>query len=505
MKLTKNNLVKVANELKLSYSILRRLTNMRPEITLGDDACFYDIETKDNKFMLGVVNDKVFYDAEEMLDYMKGFKVCCGFNNYRYDNEILFKDFPKYFKTVNFGNFVLHKIKGLINIDLLAVFMLWRPFKPSHKLNELAKELGFQRKHESGEFDENKCREDVEIMKRFYPVAKELLNWTEKNFFLDPETLCSLYTRDLSKLRRWMLQSFMLQKGIYPKLVRIEDKRKPSFFHFHRKGFFQNIYVYDVSSAYPTTAIRLNCSIWKKGDFAEYEKFLIEERKKNPAIEQYIKWLANAAIGDMNYTDGLLYNKKILCDVWLTFKKVMEDWAEKVGKENIVYSYVDCLFTKKQINVFPEGYNVRLKRIFDWLIIYNQIRYVGFSEGQIHKIHFNRKIDIKLYDYLDNMIEEKLKTNPLEFVKDPSLEALGIELKNLPKHLFKIVVKKTNNVCRSAEYLEIWDSLKEGLNDVYLSKNGITTDENKICYQKYKRYIDSYLKLFKFSSNLEKK
>ena len=495
---TRENYVQIAGELKLSYAVLKRLANVRPQILLSDDACFYDIETEKNKFTLGVVNDRLFTDPAEMLKYIQRFDVCCGFNTYRYDNEVLYrhKNMASFFKTIDYRNFILHKIGRCINIDLLPVYMLHSPFSNRHRLDDLAKELNVKR--QCNDYTEEKCREDVQIIQKFYPIAKELLNWIETSFFVDPETICVLYYKDFVKLRRWCLQSWMLQHGIYPKLIKVEDDRKPSFYRSYRKGFFGDINVFDVRSSYPTTAVNLNCSIYRSGDFAEYERFLLEQRDKCQRIGTFIKWLGNATIGDQNYTDGLLYNKKIMIDVWLEFKKVMTKWIEQIGKENVIFAYTDSIFTK--LSSVPEipPYTVQLKHKYKWVAIYNQIRYVAQIKdtNSIHKVHFDRKLNLKLFDYMDEKIHEKLLDDPIAFIKDPKLDT---SLADFPEDTFKIVVFKKDNVCRNIEYLLLWNDFEYGLNNAYLSRKGLTQDPKKICFARYQKFYDYYLGLFKLS------
>lgn len=282
IEINRDNYKDFAKELSLSYAIFKRLLGIRPQILLDDNVCFYDIETdeKTGEFLFGLVNNIKFNDEESLLNKVQKFRVSAGFNTFRFDNEYLYKKEPQYFKTIPYGNFQLHKIKGCINVDLLPVFMLWNPFLGNHQLNTLAKELEFERKYDLSE-KENKCFEDLQIMKMFYPLAKELLNWIETTYLIDPESVCVLFYKSFSKLRRWMLQSWMMQQGTYPKLIQRGDKRKPSFYRYVKRGIYEKpIYVWDAKSAYPVTAVKLNCSLYEEGDFADYEKFLLKERSK---------------------------------------------------------------------------------------------------------------------------------------------------------------------------------------------------------------------------------
>jgi len=502
--LNASNYKEIARELKLSYSILQGILGLRDQILLDNQkVAFYDIETdKTNDFLLGYVNDKRFDSAEELVSELTNYDVVCGFNNFRFDNEILYNHAKQNFELRYEGSFCIKKIRNAVNIDLLPVFFFWKPFLHRHTLNQLAKVLGIKKIYDLSDL-ENKCKEDVEIMKAFYPYAKDLLNWLEINFKLDPETFSSLYYQNFMKLRRWLLQSFMIQRGIYPKLHRVDDDRKPSFYYYHKKGFFKDVYVWDVSSAYPNTVIKLNLGIWEKGDFAEFERFLLEERKKNKTIESAIKFVANAIIGDFNATDSLLIRKDIMCDVWLNFKKTMENWVKKIGKKNIIFAFTDSIFTHLNDIPQPDGYEARIKYHFDWVVIYNQQRILGLKDdGEFHRTHFNRVLPLRIYDYVDSLVEEKLRENPLEFLKNPKLE---INIKEVPDEYLSVMVFKTGDVCKNVEFLEFWDKLKYGLNRLYLGKRGFVFDKQKISESKYKKIIEKYLKLYKFRGGVVEK
>ena len=489
----------MAKKLCLSYSVLQRLAGIRKKTDLGGSIAFYDIETDmdTKKFMFGVVNSRIFSRPAELVEEIMRYDICAGFNNFRFDNEYLNMLCPSEFVSCRMPGFVLHKLRGCINLDLLPAFNLWRPLEASHQLNQLADVLGYERKC-SLDDPKGKCFEDVDILRRFWPYAREIYEFVESHFLIDPETLSTTYHKKFSysKLRRWFLQSWALQRGIYPALVKRESRKKPTYFYYCRPGFYRDINVFDVKSAYPSTAIRLNSTIWETGDFAEYEREMIRLRSENPKIEKFIKWVCNATIGDFNYRDGLLYDRRLMAEVWTAFKKVMEKWVRKIGLENIVYSFTDCVYTHLDSVPQPGDYEISVKHRFRWVAIFNQQRLIGLTdEGKFHRVHFNRPVRLKLFDAIDRHIDAKLLDDPVWFFRNP--DWLKFDFDDFKPEDFAIVVFKKDDVCRNIEYLEIWDELDFGLNNVYLSKKGVTVNKDEICYDRYRNWIEYYLNLYR--------
>jgi hypothetical protein len=163
-----------------------------------------------------------------------------------------------------------------------------------------------------------------------------------------------------------------------------------------------------------------------------------------------------------------------------------------------MFSYTDCAYTHKKKVPTMEGYNMHLKEHLEWTAIYNQQRVLSMTkDGKIHRVHFNKPMRIKLFEYLEEIIDQKLREDAEAFLKNPDLK---IDLRKLKKEnpdLFKVVVFKKNDICRDINYLEIWGDLVYGLNNVYLSKDGVTTDPKKILVTKYRKFTDSYLKLYR--------
>ncbi|MEF9438213.1 MAG: hypothetical protein L0922_05580, partial [Candidatus Mariimomonas ferrooxydans] len=254
IEVTPENYKDIAKGLCLSYSIIKRHLEMSSPIIINGKLGLYDIETDRDigKFILGYVNGKLFTDPKEMVDNLSGYDVIAGFNSYRFDNENLFRECPESFETVRMSGFDLHKVRGCLNLDLLPAFMLWKPFLNGHSGQVLGDELGFKRKHDLSN-PAGKCQEDIQIMRMFWPYARQIFETIDYIFGLDPETLSSTYHRKFgySKLRRWFMQSWMIRMGIYPELVKRDSPKKPTYYLYHKKGFYTGINVFDIKSAYP--------------------------------------------------------------------------------------------------------------------------------------------------------------------------------------------------------------------------------------------------------------
>jgi hypothetical protein len=497
-----SNYKDAAREFSMPYSFfLNSIFDNRQDL-LGS-ICFYDIETDDKEnFTLGCVysskDNKVatFTDPLVMVEFINSFDIACGFNCYRFDNEVLNKICPDKFRNIGMRNFKLNLFKDTINIDLYPLYNLWKPANKTHRLDQMFIDLNYPREYDLNNKGE-KCKEDVLILNEFWPYAKQILDFIFSNFKIGYIDICVVPIGRSSKIRRWFLQTWLIQRGILPRLVRRNSDKKASFFTYAKPGFYKNINVFDVKSAYPNTVINLNSTLYEGGDLAEYMQFMIQQRSDNSDIQLFIKFICNSLIGDMGSNDGLLRDKKIMVKVWNTFKKRMINYVDKVGLDNIIYSYTDCIYTPlNKVRKFPL-YDIRLKQKFKWVIIYNVNRLLGETENGIFKTHFTREVgQLKLYEYLNREVDKILK-NPKErrkFLLNPKLK---VDLKTLEDKYFKIVIRKNSNICTSPAYLDIWSELRYGFNDLFLGKNKIVKDRSKIHYPTYNKYIKNYLKLFK--------
>lgn len=470
----------IAAELKLPYDVVLGIGRLRRSLMIdSDNVGFYHVVSE--KPFLGYVNGVKVESWRDLYDSLMKFPIKAGFNCYRVENVRMGEELPLLMRGIQLGTFTFWKSTGLW-LDLMPLFFLWKP-AGSHTMRSLSEKMGLR-----GEVSTYTV-----AMSRFWNFAKQILNFAESEFFIGPETLCMTWHSGFgyARLRRIMLQSFVLKRGIWPELFQREDDRSPSFFLHNKPGIHRDVNIFDVKSAYPQTVVNLNIGLWKQGDLAEYEKFLMWSRDKFPDISFFLKWIANATIGDLNFTDGLIRDKKVLCDVWLTFREIMCSWTAPFIDE-VVFSYVDSVYTKKaEVPPLP-GYKVILKHRCSWVAIYNQQRliFMGDDDKIIMK-HFDKRLKLKMYEYVDEMVKALLASEGPDILYRP----IEIIMDSLPDDAFLLHIFK-DGPCHDQEYFEIWFDLKDGENAVYLSKDGVTTNPKKLCRSRYKEMLQQYLKLF---------
>jgi hypothetical protein len=392
-----------------------------------------------------------------------------------------------------------------VNVDALFFYSLWRPFASSHKLDYLARDMGMDRRFSLEEKDK-KCAEDVEIIKRFFPCMWQLACWFYSRFRLDPESLSAVNISSMGKIRRWCFGIWCLEHGIMPRLVRRKyTAEKARALLLARPGMYQDVRAYDVKSAYPNMVIRLNCGVHKAGDLAEFERMLLAERSEHLVIAETVKWICNAIIGDMNCTDGLLYDQKIMVDVWNGFRKLMEQWIERIGQEHVLYAHTDGLFSRlAEVPEFAAGFEVAVKNEFSWLVVYNQERLLGRKKnGSIYRVHFNHvPAQLKMYDYVERELDRMFSAFSMEelrrWLAKPSLPADF--LRGLPLDAFRLLIRKDSNVCNVPEYFPIWADLRYGFNEVFYGSRGIVSDAKKLNYSRYNRLLKNYINLYRFKA-----
>lgn len=501
--ITPYNLPSFCRQHALPYCLPAAMISKAEYRTLSssDKIAVYDIETTaSEEFLFGVVSvngtAQVFEDPRKLMEEICKYKFSCGFNSNRFDNVILAKLLPEYFKEIRLSErFSIFWPKDTIHFDALFYYQWWKPLAKSHRLDLLAEDLGIKRSFNLTD-KMNKCFEDCAIVEKFIPMIKEMHNFIVKNFKLDPLAYSTMPFTWGGKLRRWMLQSYFLQNGIIPKHKTSESAVPCDYYRHCIKGIHWDVNVFDIKSMYPQTAINLQSTLYKKGDFAAYMKFLMTCRNDYPSIAAFIKFTANATIGDMGSSySQIIKNRKIMADIWNTARESMEKLVKKIGKRKVVYSFTDSVFTKEQLIPKIKGYTIEKRTFFKWLVIYNIERILGIDfNGNIKKTHFQRKFNIKLYNHIDAIIEQKLKKNPMAFLKNPKIE---INLKQIDKDLLKIILYKKGNVCRNIDYYPFWDSLEDGFHEIFLANKGVTLNPKKISYKRYQKLINDYLKLFK--------
>lgn len=496
------NILLFASQLAAPYSLLASLISGRNYCLIGGSGkvCFYDIETDDKEnFLFGYVNDRYFDSAEEMCREIMNYDVVCAFNCFRFDNELLFKAAPEFFDTISFGRFKVHFFRGKINLDLLFFYQLWKPYNNTHKLAQLAADLGIEKQFDLSNKEE-KCKEDIAVLEKFYPYAAKIYNFLVSEFKMDYLSFSTLPAMHFGKLRRWLLQSYMLQNNTLPYLFQKDTAETAEYFMMHRKGYYENVNHFDIKSAYPNAGIKLNCTLYRENDFSNYLKKLVELRGHYKDIEESLKYIANATIGDMGSSQSLVRDKKIMIDIRKEITAVMKEWVRKVRKKNVIYAYVDGFITKLEKVPLVEGYETRLKAHYDWLVIYNQQRMLMKEANAVKRIQFQKQFpSLKLFGFVDKQIDILLLNGyHKEFLKKPVLN--GLKIDSLPEEFFKLVVRKDDDVCRVPDYFEFWDDLEFGFNEIFLAKNGFSLKKPYI--PKYRKIVNDYLRQYRMKINM---
>lgn len=468
---------------------------------------FYDIET-DGKgnFLFGMVRGgdcvRKFENPIEMVEALDRYSVVVGFNSYRFDNEILAKHAIERFEAINLPRFTLRVVRKPLNLDALLFYTLRSPLEKSHKMVYLAKDMGLEL---PGLDDKKKrCKTELEALSRFWPEMAAMYDWLVSRFRIDPYTLFSLPMIGISKLRRWCLQSWLLQRGVMAYPYRADTKRKPTFYRHHKKGYYRDVHSYDVKGAYATTAASMELSLYEKGDFSSYMRFLLGEREKNPDIQGMIKYITNATIGDMGNPRSLVGNKEIMASVWLGFRKRMLKWVKAIGKANIAYSYTDGFYTTKAVDFGDTApYTIKERTKLKEMAVYNASRILCLDEnGKVFRYQFQRAMPaLGMWQEIDRRMDEVLQNNFRDVVTGKFVPKFPARL--LPAGLLKIVVYKNTEECRNLELWEYWSDLQMGFNEIYLARDGMTADTGKIDYRKYDAMIRKYIRLYRIGKGVK--
>jgi hypothetical protein len=66
----------------------------------------------------------------------------------------------------------------------------------------------------------------------------------------------------------------------------------------------------------------------------------------------------------------------------------------------------------------------------------------------------------------------------------------------MDKKMLPITICKKTEECLNENLWEIWDSLPNGFNELYLANDGWTPDEKEISFEKYVKKVYEYLRLY---------
>lgn len=469
---------------------------------------FYDIETEDTsegeaRFQFGYVKSlngrAIRYDNPvKMSEALRRYNVVIGFNSYRFDNEILAKTSPEHFETVDLPQFKLAAVRDVLNLDALMFYALWEPFERSHKLQLLGLRLGID--IPGLDDKEKRCEAELQVLSQFWPHMAKLYDWFVTAYRIDPLTLFTLPVRNLAKLRRWCLQAYLTQLGIYTRPFRCGATAKAEYLKIAKPGYYKRVHIYDVKSAYPTTAANLELTLYEKGDFSAYMRMLIAQRddSQNEGIRQTIKWLANASIGDMGNPEAEICNQAVMAEIWNTFKVYMEGLVKKVGKKNVIYAMTDSIYTQgfQPLSCMHDGYTVVEKSLLEHFVVYNQTRTLSLdAEGKVKRTQFQRAYPaLGFWRLVDAEVDQKLREDFEGFCNNPKID---INMRMVDSKELRSAVRKNDSICERDEYWDIWPKLKMGFNDLYLGKKGWVFSQGKLDFKRYESLVKKHLELYR--------
>ena len=459
---------------------------------------FYDIETDDEeKFLLGYVNEKKFTDPEEMLQELLKYDVVIGFNIFAFDNEILARYCPDYFYEVGNADFIAHSLKGVVNLDILSILRIIIG-KESYSAHSFAKEINFEEELLSYDEDKDKkCEQDIRLNKALFE---------KYNLMKVFNTISTLANTDVTfwqiiqkaRLRKFILINEYLRNNfmpLKPSPAKIKMSAEPV--KYSKRGIYENMIYYDISSAYPTTAVNLgNLGVYDDNIFSKLQRKLLI-LSEDPELKPFMKSIANPLCGAMYSENEYFRNEEI-------FNRIVGTVAEKVkdileGRMDVVYCNTDCFVVpRKSPEVEIEGYKIKKNFEFDKFIVYNVNRWLGKIKDKI-EIRGFQKLNYKAPEILKIAREEiheklgKAKNEKFEeFLEDyESLVKDTLKkIKKFPIGDFSFTIRKNEETCRDVSLVGIWKKLPMGFSQIYFDKNGeMTLDEKKIGRDYYKELV----------------
>jgi len=450
-----------------------------------DKVGFYNVEVDDeDNFLIGVVNEELFTDPQLMVNRMKEYDVVVAYNSIRFDNEILAKNCPYDFIDIENAGFVARQLKGVLCIDLLSI--LSNDITIENRSSEdVACSVGFDEDLIDENKIEEKCKQDVRMVKIVYE---------KKNIAMVFNTISKLVNLDSMfwqmipsvRLRKFLHINKYLREGILPlKKTPAPIIDNPEAVKMAKKGYYQGYSYWDISSTYPQTAVNIgNLGVYGGSDstFSKLQEEL-STLAKNKIIKPYMKFFGNALVGSMRSPDEYFRNVDINT-------QIMETVREKVmsvidGRDDVIFSNTDCWVVPADSgDIKIEGYEITKDYDFSDLFLYNVNRWCGRDKltGKIKQKGFEKLTSKKpkiLKIAREEIFEKLNKVTGKKFVeildKPKTLVSKTMKsLKNYDDSFFKITVRKTSSECSALnlEWIEIWDKLKIGRNDLYYGKDG---------------------------------
>lgn len=436
------------------------------------ELAFFDIETdKSGKvFKLGNINGQTFYDADNMIRNLHNYKVRIAYNMYRFDNPVLFsnsKNPTEFMGTYDLRKFVIHYIKDGINLDMLFFARLY-PFN-TLRLYQIARQLDLHftdTTEFNEEFGTQRCTQDVELLTQIFWMLKipDLCKVLNELVSMDLHILQNVF---FDRFLRYLMLNQYLTEGYlpveYPKNSMLIDSKIDNILKLATAGEYTKVWYYDVQNAYPNTAISLGTSVY----FGEKVlPHLLEKimRYVNAyeGIRAPLKKIANALIGYMNDKNNFFSNPTIWYNVVHQFNDIMLEVTHKVP---LIWANTDGFMTQKQVNLSMPNYSLILKEYFKYIKIFHVNKYIGVdAESKVHMKGFS---DLKLDALM--IIEKRFKEQLVQCLDiQKALKAINTKDVLNNQALWRITIRKTSDTCRNLDYLEYWEDLQDGFNDIYL-------------------------------------
>lgn len=443
---------------------------------------YYDIETDKtgNIFKFGYVNNQLFNDPSDMLEDLHRYKMRVAYNSFRFDNPVLYNNamnIDKYMGTYDLRKFLVHYIRNGINLDLLF-FVRLLGFN-NLRMYAVARELGINYKP-TREFNEAKCIQDVTIMQDMFDKLhiEQVCTALNDLVSMDLNLLQNVY---FDRFLRYILLQHYLNDGYlpvaYPRKMPLNKDTYENLLKIGLKGEYKGVLSFDVNNAYPTTASKLKLGVYD-GEviISSLEAKLIKLMIYKPEAKRGLKKIAVALIGYMNDKTNYFSNPSVWKMVIETFNNTMLDatkglnmvWANTDGfmiKEDPKYTDKDIRQVTEYLKSF--GYELNLEEDYKYIKIYNPNKYIGVTSDGIVVMKGITYGNIDgLYEITLRLKTELQKTLDL----DEALNNLKINDILVNDELWTLTVKKTNDECRKEDFLEIWEDLEIGFNDVVLTK-----------------------------------
>ncbi len=444
-----------------------------------DNIAFYDVETeKDETFKFGAINGKIYHSASEMVEELFKYGVRVAHNSFRFDIPVLYKaTHSNGMGYYELNKFLLYYFKNGIDLDLMFLARLLS--FDSLALYGIARELGIPHIQYNGEFTEEKCLQDVEVMHEIYlaldiPEICKVLNVL---LSVDLNILQNVYFDRF--LRYVLLQAYLNENYLpieYPEYETRDLTLQDKILKLHKAGEYTDIYYYDTQNAYPITAHKNGLSVYQNENvLPNLEVQLVDLMKlEKPIVRGMLKKIANALIGYMNDKSNYFSNPMIWYETVTQFNKAM---TEIIGNIPIVWANTDgFMCDNPNLKIDNLYYTVRLKDHFDYIKIYNPNKYLGVSNLDL----LDNKVTLKGFDIprIDGLrvIQDRLKQLISRYLNiDTAFNYLEYSDILDNDELWKITIRKTSDTCNNMEYLDYWETLEMGFNDLTLTK----TDRRK--------------------------